>query len=121
LKRLMSLSYENNSPIVRRLSGILSGKTRFFVEKKWDENLEVAGSIVLVYDHHKRDLQSISTALQHDYHDLILSVQHVHLDHHHCLETIAVKGKAIRLKELADKLIAIKGMKHGELVMTATQ
>jgi len=91
------------------------------VEKKWDENLEVAGSIVLVYDHHKRDLQSISTALQHDYHDLILSVQHVHLDHHHCLETIAVKGKAIRLKELADKLIAIKGMKHGELVMTATQ
>ncbi|MBU2651428.1 MAG: nickel-responsive transcriptional regulator NikR [Bacteroidetes bacterium] len=88
------------------------------VEEKWDANEEVAGAIVLVYDHHKRDLQNKSTELQHDYHDLILSVQHVHLDHHNCLETIAVKGKAGKLKDLADKLIALKGIKHGQLVMS---
>ncbi|MBU0764326.1 MAG: nickel-responsive transcriptional regulator NikR, partial [Bacteroidetes bacterium] len=51
------------------------------VEEKWEGNEEVAGAIVLVYDHHKRELQNKSTRVQHDYHDLILSVQHVHLDH----------------------------------------
>lgn len=86
------------------------------VVDKWNENAEVAGAIVLVYDHHKRDLQKKSTDIQHDFHQLILAVQHVHLDHHNCLETISVKGKANRLKELADKLIAIKGVKHGQLL-----
>ncbi|MFC1734051.1 nickel-responsive transcriptional regulator NikR, partial [candidate division KSB1 bacterium] len=75
-------------------------------------------AIVLVYDHHRRDLSNKSTSLQHDFHDLVLSVQHVHLDHDNCLETIAVKGHASRLKMLSDKLIAIKGIKHGKLVMT---
>jgi len=89
------------------------------IEQKWKLNQEVAGCIVLVYDHHKRDLLSKSTDLQHKYQDLVLSVQHVHLDHHDCLETIAVKGKAKRLVELADRLIALKGIKHGKLIMSA--
>ena len=92
---------------------------KYSVEDEWEGNKEVAGAIILVYDHHKRDLQTKSTDVQHDFHHLILSVQHVHLDHHNCLETIAVKGKAKDLKNLANQLIAIKGVKHGELVMTA--
>jgi len=60
------------------------------------------------------------TGLQHNYHCLILSSQHVHLDHHNCLETIALKGKAGKLLKLADKLKAIKGIKHGGLVMSTT-
>ena len=56
--------------------------------------------------------------IQHDYPNVVLAVQHVHLDHHNCLETIAVQGKAKKLKELADRLISLKGMKHGELVMS---
>ena len=91
------------------------------VRQKCENNKIVAGAIVLVYDHHKRDLQTKSTDVQHNYHDLILSVQHVHLDHDNCLETIAVKGKAQDLTALADKLIAIKGIKHGELVMSASE
>lgn len=90
------------------------------VEERWEGNEEVAGAIVLVYDHHSRGLQTRSTSVQHNYHDLILSVQHVHMDHHNCLETIAVKGKAEKLLDLADKLIAIKGIKHGQLVMSAS-
>jgi len=87
-------------------------------EQKWKQNEEVAGCIVLVYDHHRRDLLSKLIDLQHQYQDLVLSVQHVHLDHHNCLETIAVKGKAKRLVELADRLVALKGIKHGKLVMS---
>ncbi len=92
---------------------------KYSVEDKWNENEEVAGAIVMVYDHHKRDLQTKSTDVQHDFHHLILSVQHVHLDHSNCLETIAVKGKANELNKLANNLFAIKGVKHGELVMTS--
>jgi CopG family nickel-responsive transcriptional regulator len=46
--------------------------------------------------------------------NLILSTQHVHLEHDQCLETIAVKGKASRLIELSDKIIGTKGIKHGK-------
>lgn len=92
---------------------------KYAVEDEWDDNKVVAGAIVLIYDHHKRDLQSQSTNVQHDYHDLILAVQHVHLDHDNCMETITVKGEANKLRDLANKLIAIKGVKHGELMMTS--
>lgn len=91
------------------------------VEEKWEKDQEVAGAIVLIYDHHKRELNTLSTRLQHDFHHLILSVQHVHLDHHNCLETLAVKGRASDLKILADSLIGLKGIKHGELVMSACE
>jgi len=107
--------FPNRSQAIRHLI------KKSIVEEKWEGNEEVAGAIVLVYDHHKRGLQTQSTSVQHNYHSLILSVQHVHLDHHNCLETIAVKGKAGQLTELADKLIAIKGIKHGRLVMSAAE
>ena len=91
------------------------------VEDKWKNNANVCGCIVLVYDHHKRGLLNKSVDIQHKYQRLVLSTQHVHLDHNNCLETIALKGKAKELKELADSLIALKGIKHGELVMSAVE
>ena len=91
------------------------------VEDQWEGNEEVAGAIVLVYDHHKRNLQSQSTEVQHHYHDLILSVQHVHLNHDNCLETITVKGKAKDLVALSNELISIKGISHGQLVMSSAE
>lgn len=91
------------------------------VEDEWEGNEEVAGAIVMVYDHHKRNLQNLSTEVQHDYYHLILSVQHVHLNHDNCLETITVKGKAKDLIKLANDLITIKGIKHGQLVMSTTK
>jgi CopG family nickel-responsive transcriptional regulator len=117
LEELDRLSLKHQFP--NRSQAIRYLIKKYSVQDEWEENREVAGAIVLVYDHHKRDLQTRSTDVQHDFHHLILSVQHVHLDHHNCLETIAVKGNANELKNLANRLIAIKGIKHGELVMTA--
>lgn len=88
------------------------------VSEKWNGNKIVAGAIVIVYDHHKRELNNNLMHVQHDFHDLILSTQHVHIAHDLCLETIAVKGKAQQLAKLADKIIGTKGIKHGKLVMT---
>ena len=88
------------------------------VERKWKCNNEVAGAIVIVYDHHKYDINNKSNELQHNYHHCILSAQHIHLSHDLCLETIAVQGMAQELTELADKIIALKGIQHGKLVMS---
>ena len=102
--------FPNRSQAIRHLISLSKEKD------DWEKNKEVAGAIILVYDHHKRDLQNISTEIQHDFAGLILAVQHVHLDHHNCLETIALKGRAKELKKLSDRLISIKGIKHGKLV-----
>lgn len=88
------------------------------ISDKIDKNKIVAGAIVIVYDHHKRELNSNLMHVQHDYHELILSTQHVHVAHDLCLETIAVKGKAQSLQSLAHKIIGTKGIKHGKLVIT---
>ena len=82
---------------------------------------EIAGTITLVYDHHARNLQAKLTDLQHDSEGLIVSVMHVHLGHHDCLETLVVRGPADRVRELADKLAAVRGVKHGKLTIAATE
>jgi CopG family nickel-responsive transcriptional regulator len=81
---------------------------------------EMAGTITLVYDHHKPHLQAKLTDIQHDHHDSILSTVHVHLDHHNCLEVLIVRGKASVIRRIADELIAEKGVKHGKLTVTTT-
>ena len=81
---------------------------------------EIAGAITLVYDHHARNLQAKLTDLQHDSEGLIVSVMHVHLGHHDCLEVLVVRGPADKVRELADKLAAVRGVKHGKLTITTT-
>ncbi|MCD6281226.1 MAG: nickel-responsive transcriptional regulator NikR [Deltaproteobacteria bacterium] len=89
------------------------------VEEKWIEDKEVVGAIILVYDHHKKNVVNNLLEIQHDFVGSILSSQHVHLDHNNCMETIILKGKASQLKVLGNRLISLKGIKHGKLVMTA--
>ncbi|MFZ2900231.1 MAG: nickel-responsive transcriptional regulator NikR [Saprospiraceae bacterium] len=105
--------FSNRSQALRHLIA------RNLVTKKWKSNEVVAGSVTLLYDHHKRDVLNNLTEIQHDYHDVILSSQHIHLDHDNCLEIIAMKGRAPVLKELADRLIAVKGIHHGQLTMSS--
>lgn len=93
--------------------------SNMLVEDKLQKNKEVAGCLVLIFDHHKRNLVNKSLDIQHTFSNLILSTQHVHLDHHNCLEMIALKGKVNKLNELADRLISLKGIKHGKLTVTA--
>lgn len=90
------------------------------VKEEWRENKEVAGAIVLVYNHHRRQLLNKITDLQHQFQKLIISTQHIHLDHENCLEIIAVKGQAKELYFLRNKLESIKGIKHIELSMATT-
>ena len=90
------------------------------VGEEWDENKDTVGTITFVYDHHVRDLTAKLTDIQHDYQGRILSGMHVHLDHDHCLEVLVVKGRGSDIKQVADSLVSVKGVKHGKLTMTTT-
>ncbi len=90
------------------------------IKKEWAEGKEVAGAITFIYDHHKRDLLNRIMGLQHDFQKVIISTQHIHLDHHNCLEIVAVKGSPKEVLKLADLLKAVKGVRHGTLSMTST-
>ena len=83
-------------------------------------NEDIAGTITLVYDHHKQHVQAALTDIQHDHHEVIVSTVHVHLDHDNCLEVLVVRGKAAVVKKIADELISAKGVKHGKLTVTTT-
>ena len=83
-------------------------------------NEDIAGTITLVYDHHKQHVQAALTDIQHDHHEVIVSTVHVHLDHDNCLEVLVVRGQAAVIKKIADELTAAKGVKHGKLTVTTT-
>jgi len=119
LKALDEFVIENSLP--NRSQAIRHLVDKNLVEKKWQCNNLVAGAIVMLYDHHKGDVTTKLNDIQHEYFDVILSSQHFHLSHDNCLEIVAVKGIANRLTGLADKLIGIKGIIHGKLVMSRTE
>lgn len=90
------------------------------VESEWKTGSEVAGAIVMVYDHHKADISGTLTAIQHDFHEDILSTQHVHLDRDNCLEIVAVRGRPRAVETLLAQLKAVKGLKHVSLAAATT-
>ena len=94
--------------------------SKALVEQEWKESGEVAAGIVMVYNHHKRDLSNKLTNIQHDYHHLIISTQHIHLDHENCLEIVIVRGKPGKVAELARKLKSAKGVKYTSVAAAST-
>jgi CopG family nickel-responsive transcriptional regulator len=78
----------------------------------------VVGTLTLLYDHHVPEIGDRLVGLQHDHGDLVHSTMHVHLSHHMCLEVVVLRGRAARVRALADRLIAARGVKHGQLVAT---
>lgn len=107
-------SYSNRSEAIRDLI------RKAFVQKEWEADKPVMGVISLVYDHHQHKLQEKVTVVQHDFHHQIVSTTHVHMDHHNCLEVIVVRGKAKEVRDLADRLAALKGVRDANLAMSST-
>ena len=113
-QRIRAKNYTNRSEALRDLI------REDLVRQEWKEDKEVAGAVTLMYDHHQRELLNRITDIQHDFQELIISTQHIHLDHATCLETIAVRGRATRIQKLTDALKAHKGVKHVGLMMSST-
>lgn len=107
-------NYPNRSEAIRDLI------RKELIQEKIDLNAEVIGVLNLLYDHHRRDLSDKLTDIQHQYYKNILSSMHIHLDHQNCIEVILMKGRSNKIRKLAEKLIAVKGVKHGNLNLTST-
>jgi len=90
------------------------------IKKQWQKGGEIAGAITFIYDHHKRELLNKITDVQHDFQKVIISTQHIHLDHNNCLEIVAIKGNPKVAQKLQDNLKSIKGVKHATLSMSST-
>jgi CopG family nickel-responsive transcriptional regulator len=107
-------NYTNRSEALRDLI------RQELIKKEWVEGDDVAGAVTLIYDHHRKDLLNKITHIQHHFQKLIISTQHIHLDHDNCLEIVAVRGSAVEAQRLADTLKSIKGVKHSTLAMSST-
>lgn len=99
--------YQNRSEALRDLV------RDSLLQHSWEKDEQiVAGSILLFYDHRKRNLMEELTKAQHDMHDQIMATTHFHLDATNCLELIVVKGKAKDIQQLRNKMASLKGVAY---------
>lgn len=105
--------YRNRSEAIRDLV------RNAMVQEAWEqEKGEVIAAIAFVYDHEKRGLSDRLTDIQHQAIPMIVSSLHVHLDEHHCLEVVVLRGKATAIRKLASAILALKGVLHGGTIAT---
>lgn len=107
--------FANRSQAIRHLI------EKNLVEEKWKCDNIVAGAVVLSFNHEKADILKKSAEIQFENRDLVLSSQGFYLNEQNYLEIVAVKGPSKRLTEISDKLISIKGIQHGKLVMSKAE
>jgi len=81
-------------------------------------NKPVVGTLTIVYDHHIPNLAQKLTEVQHRAGAMILAATHIHLDHNYCLEVIVMKGRGKDLQDIADGMLALRGVELGKLVLT---
>ncbi|MGC8650845.1 MAG: nickel-responsive transcriptional regulator NikR [Hydrogenobaculum sp.] len=104
-------SYASRSEFIRDLV------REAIVEDEWkDENNELIGVLVIIYDHHKRELTQKLLDIQHDHYINILCTTHIHIDHNNCLETIMIKGPSQTIIETVNIIAGLNGVKFAKLV-----
>lgn len=107
--------YTNRSEAIRDLI-----RANIVQEKNANMNQKGLGTLTILYDHHSGPLTERLLDLQHEHYTQILTSTHIHVDHENCLEVLILQGKIGNIQTLADNIKALKGIKHGELVLTST-
>jgi CopG family nickel-responsive transcriptional regulator len=105
--------YSNRSEAIRDII-----REHLVIEHVKDPSAEVIGTLTMVYNHHTGALTDRLLEIQHDHYQEILTTTHIHIDHTTCLEVLVLRGKTQDIQTLADTIKALKGIKHGELVIT---
>jgi len=112
---LRAHGYANRSEAMRDLI------RQALVEAEWaDPDAKVVAALSIIYPHAQHTLAQELTGLQHEDHHAVLCSQHVHLDHHRCLEVILMQGKAGQLRRIADAITSMRGVQAGELTLMST-
>lgn len=112
---VVSKGYSSRSELVRDMI------REKMTEDRWQGNdEEVVGVLTLVYDHHQRELSQKMIDIQHAESCNVLCTTHVHIDHHNCLETVIIRGKADNVEKTAAQLGGLRGVKFSKLTKTTT-
>lgn len=100
-----------------RSEGIRDSIRTYINQYEWMSDIKGrrVGTITVIYDHTKRGLSNAIADIQHDYSDLIKSSVHIHLDHDNCLEVVIFDGEGELVKEMDERLMALKGVKYVKL------
>jgi len=115
-KWMTGRGYTNRSEAVRDLM------RSALIEAEWaDPGAKVVATLSIIYDHSARQLAQELASVQHEDHHAILCSQHVHLDHHDCLEVIIMHGTAGQLRRMADTIVSTTGVKAGQLTLMSAQ
>lgn len=133
MSELARLSFSIEKPLVDRLERLLASggygnRSEFIrdlirdrvVDQEWQRDEEALGTITILFDHHARQLTDRLLDLQHHFEGTIMATTHLHLDEHLCAEMIMARGRAERIRELADSLRRLKGVLHATLSMGST-
>jgi CopG family transcriptional regulator, nickel-responsive regulator len=104
-----------------RPEGIRDAVRSYIVNYEWmsDVEGERVGVITVVYSHSQRGLESNLTEIQHEFGAIIQSGMHVHLDHDNFLEVIVLRGEGKDVRKAAERMMALKGVKHVRLTTTS--
>jgi CopG family transcriptional regulator, nickel-responsive regulator len=114
--------YCNEQQFATRSEAIRQLLREKLTKEAWaGKSQDAAGTLTLVYDHHRSQLRNHLVKLQHDHHDLIVSTLHAHLTHDICLEVILLRGPSDQLQKIASQLRGLKGIFQGELVMASAE
>lgn len=79
-------------------------------------NDDAIAVFVISYDHHEGELVMRKMDIEHDAKIEIVCTNHVHVDHHNCLETMILKGKVGEIEKFSNKISGLKGVKFADLV-----
>ncbi len=115
-KIIKKKGYKNRSEAIRDII-----RENLIAKRIEDPNSEALGTLTMIYDHHAGNLTNRLLDLQHHHHKEILTTTHIHVDHDNCLEVLVLKGKTRNIQKLADNIKSLKGIKHGELVITESK
>ena len=90
---------------------------QYLLRSKMTDDSTVVGAVIMVYDHHQRELAERLLDIQHQELAGVIATTHIHLDHHHCLEVLLLKGRAKDVQHFSDLLLSTRGVQRGELVI----
>jgi CopG family nickel-responsive transcriptional regulator len=103
--------YSNRSEAVRDLIREQMDRQQLQSEQA----AQCVANVSYVYDHHEQPVTARVLDLQHEHHDLVITSLHTHLDHDHCLETVVLRGPTAAVRQTAEQLIALRGVRHGNI------
>lgn len=116
--RIIAQGYSSRSELVRDMI------RQKLVEESWqDDSKDNIAVLVVVYDHHQRELNQRIIDIQHNASHsnaiTILCTTHIHIDTHNCLESIMLKGKPNAVQNFALEIAGLKGVKFSKLTRTS--